>query len=90
MARHIFILAHGYGGELVQHLLSERREEAIPRLRAINIIESSHKLDGTEHVDVLRCLEKRVINWQMSSQSRGSELDVSEVCWLLCNIFSGI
>jgi hypothetical protein len=73
-ARNVCIIAHGYGGELVKELMEKRPESAIPRLRAINFVDSSHRIKGTESAAVLNCLSRRVINWQMSDLNKGMPL----------------
>jgi len=67
-ARHIVIVAHSAGGPCTMHLLGNRENEVLPRLRAIAFTDSVHSPSARDSKNVRNFLEKNAINFVTSDK----------------------
>ena len=86
-ARNLVILAYGQGGSHAKALLQLREQALLPKLRAMALVASTHRLNSelsfglseTESKATRSLLEKHTINWMPSSVATGQRVYVRSV-----------
>ena len=85
-ARNLVILAYGQGGSHAKSFLQLREQALLPKLRAMALVASTHRLNSelsfglseTESKTTRAFLEKHTINWIVSGLKQGSRDYVRE------------
>lgn len=87
-ARNLVILAYGQGGSHAKSFLQLREQALLPKLRAMALVASTHRLNSelsfglseTESKTTRAFLEKHTINWMSSTVEVGQRVFV-HVMW---------
>ena len=87
-ARNLVVLAYGQGGSHAKSFLQLREQALLPKLRAMALVASTHRLNSelsfglseTESKTTRAFLEKHTINWMSSTVEVGQRVFV-RVMW---------
>jgi len=82
-AKHVFIMAHSYGGAVVLAIAEKFQLEFDRRVVAVALTDSPMEFYGDRVAKkVLKMLKKRTINWVVNDEKVDTELGESDCCSL--------